>query len=184
MIKRYIQFVNEKYEYEGEQPGPNEPGCVKIEVESIDEFAEDPALSKLVSDGKVALYNGEVWYHQSDIKTAELLNQYFGDQMQKDPIGWDEENESKRSKINESWPMTETPEDAEYMASNKEYIDTLSRTRSLLIDVKTIVGNAYANARPDNTQEDEPSDEDKESMIDQLDELNGYLLNFIENNDR
>ena len=74
MLKRYSQFINES-----NAPGPNTEGSVKLNIseEEVNLFSEEPSLQKLVADQKVALFNKEVYYLGSDIKTKELLDQYL-----------------------------------------------------------------------------------------------------------
>jgi hypothetical protein len=74
MLKRYSQFINES-----NVPGPNVEGSVKLNIseEEVNLFSEEPSLQKLVADQKVALFNKEVYYLGSDIKTKELLDQYL-----------------------------------------------------------------------------------------------------------
>ncbi len=97
MIKKWNQFINESV-----IPGEGEIGSVRISLEQEEAgyFSEEPILSKLISDQKVALYDTELWYWEDDLLTINILKQYFPEEMDRDPIGSDEENESL--KINES----------------------------------------------------------------------------------
>ncbi len=74
MIKRYSQFINET-----NVPGPNIEGSVKLDIseEEVSLFSDEPSLQKLVADQKVALFDKEVYYLQSDTKTKEVLDQYL-----------------------------------------------------------------------------------------------------------
>ncbi len=74
MIKRYSQFINES-----NVPGPNIEGSVKLDIseEEVSLFSDEPSLQKLVADQKVALFDKEVYYLQSDTKTKEVLDQYL-----------------------------------------------------------------------------------------------------------
>ena len=74
MIKRYSQFINES-----NLPGPNIEGSVKLDIseEEVSLFSDEPSLQKLVADQKVALFDKEVYYLQSDTKTKEVLDQYL-----------------------------------------------------------------------------------------------------------
>ncbi len=74
MIKRYSQFINES-----NVPGPNVEGSVKLDIseEEVSLFSDEPSLQKLVADQKVALFDKEVYYLQSDTKTKEVLDQYL-----------------------------------------------------------------------------------------------------------
>jgi hypothetical protein len=74
MIKRYSQFIKES----NEAPGPNTHGKkIPIQPDEMELFNSEPLLQKLVSDKKVSLFNGEVWYAESDKKTKEVLDQYL-----------------------------------------------------------------------------------------------------------
>lgn len=74
MLKRYSQFINES-----NVPGPNNNSSVKLNIteEEVTLFSEEPSLQKLVMDQKVALFDKEVYYLQSDTKTKEILDQYL-----------------------------------------------------------------------------------------------------------
>ena len=74
MIKRYFQFMNES-----NTPGPDTEGSVKLNIseEEVTLFSEEPSLQKLVMDQKVALFDKEVYYLESDTKTKEILDQYL-----------------------------------------------------------------------------------------------------------
>lgn len=76
MLKRYLQFIKES---QNERPGKDIEGSTKIEItgEEVDLFATEPSLQKLISDDKVSVLDGEVWYKESDNKTKEVLDQYL-----------------------------------------------------------------------------------------------------------
>lgn len=97
MIKKWNQFINESI-----IPGEDQLGSVRISLdqEEAGYFSEEPILGKLISDQKVALYDNELWYWEDDLLTINILKQYFPEEMDRDPIGSDEENESV--KVNES----------------------------------------------------------------------------------
>lgn len=97
MISSYKKFISERF-VNLDGPGPNEPGCVKLEIDSAEEFSENSTLSGLLKTGKVYLNGNEVWYFQEDKETESKLSQFFDEGIE-DPIGYDEENESK---INEN----------------------------------------------------------------------------------
>lgn len=73
MIKKYVDFINES-----SVPGPTTHGIkIKLNKEEVDLFTNEPVLQKLVSDGKVGLFNDEVWYTETDSATKEILDQYL-----------------------------------------------------------------------------------------------------------
>ena len=76
MIKRFNQFVNESL---NETPGPNTPGCDKMDLteEDMDMFTSEPVLNKLIEDLKVALFDTEVWYFKDDTDTFDKLSTYL-----------------------------------------------------------------------------------------------------------
>jgi len=75
MIKKWSQFNESK----AEKPGESIPGSAKINLsdEDVNAFTDNPSLQKLISDDKVALLGGEVWYWEDDMETKGILDQYL-----------------------------------------------------------------------------------------------------------
>jgi hypothetical protein len=76
MIKKYLQFIKEN---QNERPGKDIEGSTKLDItgEEVDLFATEPSLQKLISDNKVSVLDGEVWFKESDKETEEVLKQYL-----------------------------------------------------------------------------------------------------------
>jgi hypothetical protein len=78
MIKKWNQFINESRH---ETPGPGTHGSVAIGIdnEEVEFFSSEPALQRLISDNKVALFDNELWYMSDDMETINALKEYFPD---------------------------------------------------------------------------------------------------------
>ena len=75
MIKKWSQFNESK----AEKPGENIPGSVKVNLtdEDVNAFTDNTSLQKLISDDKVALLDGVVWYWEDDMETKGIMDQYL-----------------------------------------------------------------------------------------------------------
>lgn len=111
MIRKWNEFIKESIEAEGLIPGPNEEGSIRLRLDDEEEemFSSEPALENLISNGKVSLFDNELWYFPSDNQTMSVLKEYFPDvekefidddedDVNEKPLGWDEEFESLKEK--------------------------------------------------------------------------------------
>ena len=87
MIKKWSQFNESK----AEKPGERIPGSAKINLsdEDVNAFTDNPSLQKLISDDKVALLGGVVWYWEDDMETKGIIDQYLEipGNVEEEPIG-------------------------------------------------------------------------------------------------
>lgn len=97
MIKKWNQFINESRH---DAPGPGTNGSVSISIDDdeAEYFSSEPALQRLISEEKVALFDNELWYMSDDMNTINVLKEYFPD-MEDSQIeeskSWRKEYDSK-----------------------------------------------------------------------------------------
>lgn len=109
MVKKWNDFIKESIDDENVVPGPEETGSARLEISNEEEemFSSEPALENLISNGKVSLFDNEIWYFPSDTETMSVLKEYLPqienefvdddeDDFEDKPLGWDEEFESVR----------------------------------------------------------------------------------------
>lgn len=78
MIKSYKQFINESTQY---PPGKNDK-FISLTSEEIKSFQDTPVLTNLIVNQKVTLLGDKVFYHESDIPTKEMLDEYFPEKIE------------------------------------------------------------------------------------------------------
>lgn len=78
MIKTYKQFINESTQY---PPGKND-SFISLDMEEIKSFQDTPVLANLIVDQKVTLLGGKVFYHEEDITTKDILDEYFPEKIE------------------------------------------------------------------------------------------------------
>lgn len=108
MIRKWYEFIKESIDNDSILPGPEEDGSIKLKLTDDEEemFSSEPALENLISNGKVSLFDNEVWYFEDDTQTINILKEYFpnigkeksniidNEDFDEKEVGWDEELES------------------------------------------------------------------------------------------
>jgi hypothetical protein len=74
MIKRFNEFLKESY-----RPNEGQDGSVSLTLsdEDLELFQTEGSLRTLITDEKISLVGKELWYHEDDEQTIDILSNYF-----------------------------------------------------------------------------------------------------------
>jgi hypothetical protein len=74
MIKKFNEFLKESY-----RPNEGQDGSTSFHLkdEELDLFQTEGSLRTLITDEKISLVGNDLWYHEDDQKTIDVLSNYF-----------------------------------------------------------------------------------------------------------
>ena len=74
MIKKFNEFLKESY-----RPNEGQDGSVSLTLidGDVELFQTEGSLRTLITDEKISLVGNDLWYHEDDQQTIEILSNYF-----------------------------------------------------------------------------------------------------------